>query len=401
MKKLFLSALLVGLFLMPASVSAQNEQRETSHWSLGVRGGGTYFRVSPNATEYVDNMSWGIGGVLEYTINPLWGFGLSVDLLNFNRGDGIFGGDDMLGRTIDVGAFGSINLLNLLSPNRTGWRRGGIYATFGGGAAFYNAEVVSNQDINVDGTGIFSMVGLGVEVPLGNTFALFGEGQFRSYALVNDQLGGLHSFKNDAFLANIGLRMKFNANRKDHVRNMRPVTPEDEIAALRRDLRQVQDQANKTVSDVQNLDRRVNDDKRQQDAENQRLQREIDELKRQLEALKNQQTVVFSNIEFQFDSHELKPTSFATLDRIAADLRNDSNWTKLILTGHTDNIGSNAVNQRLSVRRAETIKAYLVQQGVPANKIETVGRGAEQPIATNNTREGRQQNRRVEFQLSR
>jgi len=97
MKKLVLSALLAGLFLIPTTnVSAQNEQKETSHWSLGVRGGGTYFRVSPNAGDILENMSWGLGGVLEYTINPLWGLGLSVDFLNFNRGD------DMLGRTIDA-----------------------------------------------------------------------------------------------------------------------------------------------------------------------------------------------------------------------------------------------------------------------------------------------------------
>jgi len=395
MKKLFLSALLVGLFLIPTTnVSAQNENRETSHWSLGVRGGGTYFRVSPNAGDHMENMSWGVGGVLEYGINPLWGFGLSVDLLNFNRGD------DMPGRTIDAGLFGSVNLLNLLSPNRTGWRRGGVYFNLGGGLGFYNSEVVS-QDIHVDGIAHFGLIGLGIEIPLGNTFALFGEGQYRRYAMSDDHLGGLPSHKNDAYFASLGLRMKFNANRRDHVRNTRPATYRDEINALRSDLRQLQGQADKTASDVNNLDRRVNDDRRQQDATNQHLQNEIDELRRELEALRNQQVVVFSNIEFQFDSHQLKPTSFAALDRIAADLRNDTNWTKLTLTGHTDNVGSNAVNQRLSVRRAEAVKAYLVQQGVPASKIEVVGRGAEQPIATNNTREGRAQNRRVEFQLSR
>ena len=401
MKKLVLSALLAGLFLIPTThVSAQNERKETSHWSLGIMGSGNYFRVSPNASDYLENMSWGLGGVLEYTINPLWGLGLRVDYLNYNRGDGIFGGDDMLGRTIDAGLFGSVNLLNLLSPNRSGWRRGGIYFNLGGGLAFYNAEVVS-QDINVESHALFSMVGLGIEVPLGNTFALFGEGQYRRYATQEDNLGGLASPKNDALVASLGLRIKFNANRKDHVRNMRPATYQDAINALRSDLQQLQNQANRTASNVDNLDRRVNDDKRQQDATNQRLQREIDELRRALEALKNQQVVVFSNIEFRFDSHELKPTSFATLDRIAADLRNDSNWTRLTLTGHTDNIGPSAVNQRLSVRRAETVRAYLVQQGIPASKIEVVGRGAEQPVASNNTAAGRQQNRRVEFQLSR
>ena len=391
MKKLVLSALLVGLFLIPiTNVSAQNEQKETSHWSLGIRGGGTYFRVAPNTGNYLENMSWGAGGVLEYSINPLWGLGMSVDLLNYNRGDD-------LGKTIDAGVFGSVNLLNLLSPNRSGWRRGGIYFNLGGGVGFYNTE----GRIESDGSSIFSSTGLAVEVPLGNTFALFSEGNYRRYATTDDNMGGLGApGKNDAFYVTLGLRVKFNANKKDHVRNTRPATDQDAINALRRDLQQLQSQADKTASDVDNLDRRVNDDKRQQDATNQRLQREIDELKKALEALKNQQVVVFSNIEFRFDSHELKPTSFATLDRIAADLKNDSNWTKLTLTGHTDNIGPNAVNQRLSLARAESVKAYLVQQGIPANKIEVVGHGADRPVAPNNTAAGRQQNRRVEFQLS-
>jgi len=97
MKKLILSAVLVGLFIAPTTnLSAQEAARETSHWSLGIRGGGTYFRVSPNAHDYFENSSWGVGGVLEYTINPLWGFGLSVDWLNYNCGENLPGRGEAL-----------------------------------------------------------------------------------------------------------------------------------------------------------------------------------------------------------------------------------------------------------------------------------------------------------------
>jgi len=407
MKKLVLSVLLTGLFLIPTTnVSAQSaqtidEQRETSHWSFGVRGGGTYFRVSPNAGDYVENMSWGLGGVLEYTINPLWGFGLSVDFLNFNRGD------DMPGRTIDAGLFSSVNLLNLLSPNRTGWRRGGIYANVGGGVAFYNSEVVS-RDLNVDGTGVFGMIGLGVEVPLGNTFALFGEGQYRSYTMVHDRLGGDPSFKNDAFLATLGLRMKINANRKDHVRNTRPVTPQEDIAMLMNELQRLQEQADRTALDVESLLNSMNNDIRQQERINRDLRNDIESLRRTVRDLDSKKannaanTAMTNNIEFRFGSTtELTESSLTVLDQIAAELKADSNWTKLMLVGHTDNVGPIAVNKRISLERAETIKAHLVQRGVDTSKIETIGLGPEQPIASNDTREGRQQNRRVEFQLSR
>jgi outer membrane protein OmpA-like peptidoglycan-associated protein len=69
------------------------------------------------------------------------------------------------------------------------------------------------------------------------------------------------------------------------------------------------------------------------------------------------------------------------------------------VTGHTDNVGSRETNVTLSKRRAEAVKAYLMKRGVEADRIETLGEGPDSPITTNNTRQGRQQNRRIEFQI--
>ena len=71
----------------------------------------------------------------------------------------------------------------------------------------------------------------------------------------------------------------------------------------------------------------------------------------------------------------------------------------LKLSGHTDNVGSKARNLALSRERAESVKAYLVGKGVNASKIEAVGYGMTQPIASNKTAAGRQKNRRVEFTI--
>jgi outer membrane protein OmpA-like peptidoglycan-associated protein len=254
----------------------------------------------------------------------------------------------------------------------------------------------------VDGHALFSMVGIGVEIPLGNTFALFGEGQYRKYATMDDNLGGAMSHKNDALYAALGLRVKFGANSRNHVRNMKPFTDQDAIDALRRDLRQVEDRVNTTSNNVDNLNRRVNDEARQQQENNAAQQREIDQLRRDLDALQNQQQpVAMSNIEFRFDSSELTAGSMPALEQIARELNANQNWSRLTISGHTDNVGPDAVNQRLSVARAESVKRELVRLGVPANKIETVGAGEANPVASNATLAGRQQNRRVEFQLSR
>lgn len=70
----------------------------------------------------------------------------------------------------------------------------------------------------------------------------------------------------------------------------------------------------------------------------------------------------------------------------------------IIVTGHTDNVGVAAANQRLSLQRAEAVKKYLVGKGVDPNRVYTDGKGASQPIADNRTAEGRAKNRRVEIE---
>lgn len=103
------------------------------------------------------------------------------------------------------------------------------------------------------------------------------------------------------------------------------------------------------------------------------------------------------DLEFDLGKATIRAASFPSLDRVAELLVNKH--FSLKLAGHTDNTGSNTLNMRLSKERAESVKAYLVSKGANASRIEAVGYGSSQPIATNDTPEGRQQNRRVEFTL--
>ncbi len=104
-----------------------------------------------------------------------------------------------------------------------------------------------------------------------------------------------------------------------------------------------------------------------------------------------------SNLEFDLGKATIRSKSYTTLNRVAA-LLVEKNFS-LKLAGHTDNTGSRELNMRLSKERAESVKAYLVSQGANASRIEATGYGPDQPIATNKTAAGRQQNRRVEFTL--
>jgi OOP family OmpA-OmpF porin len=101
---------------------------------------------------------------------------------------------------------------------------------------------------------------------------------------------------------------------------------------------------------------------------------------------------------FDFDKYVLKPEGRAKLDDLVSKIK-DVNLEVIIAVGHTDSIGSQAYNQKLSVRRAEAVKAYLVSKGIEKNRIYTEGKGKTQPVADNRTAEGRAKNRRVEIEV--
>jgi OOP family OmpA-OmpF porin len=101
---------------------------------------------------------------------------------------------------------------------------------------------------------------------------------------------------------------------------------------------------------------------------------------------------------FDFDKSVVKPEGKVVLDRLA-DQAKSMNLEVVVAVGHADWTGPAAYNQKLSERRAEAVKAYLVSKGIPAGKVYTEGKGETQPIADNKTREGRAQNRRVEVEV--
>lgn len=94
----------------------------------------------------------------------------------------------------------------------------------------------------------------------------------------------------------------------------------------------------------------------------------------------------------------LKPEARAKLDDLVAKT-SGVNLEVIIAVGHTDSDGSDAYNQKLSVSRAEAVKAYLVSKGVERNRVYTEGKGEKQPVADNKTKEGKAKNRRVEIEV--
>ena len=101
---------------------------------------------------------------------------------------------------------------------------------------------------------------------------------------------------------------------------------------------------------------------------------------------------------FDFDKAQIKPQGKTQLDGLLTQLKS-LNWTAMKVVGHTDSTGPAAYNQGLSERRAESVKSYLVGQGLPAAAIQASGQGESKPVADNATAAGRAQNRRVEVEV--
>ncbi len=97
---------------------------------------------------------------------------------------------------------------------------------------------------------------------------------------------------------------------------------------------------------------------------------------------------------------ELLPAARDQLDQVAAALKDQGDVKPMVVEGYTDSVGSEATNQKLSKDRAESVRAYLVSEGVPSDKITSVGKGKANPVASNDTPEGRANNRRVEIVVS-
>jgi outer membrane protein OmpA-like peptidoglycan-associated protein len=94
---------------------------------------------------------------------------------------------------------------------------------------------------------------------------------------------------------------------------------------------------------------------------------------------------------------ELLPAARDQLDQVAIALKDQGSLKPMVVEGYTDSVGSDATNQKLSKDRAESVRAYLVSKGVPSDKITSVGKGKANPVASNDTPEGRANNRRVEI----
>ena len=131
---------------------------------------------------------------------------------------------------------------------------------------------------------------------------------------------------------------------------------------------------------------------------------EAREMERQLQELQAERTargvvLTLSDVLFETDRAELLAGAYSAIDRIVEFLQ-DNPERRLLIEGHTDSTGAESYNEDLSRRRAEAVRAALIERGIARDRLETRGLGEAYPVASNDTAAGRQQNRRVEIVVS-
>jgi outer membrane protein OmpA-like peptidoglycan-associated protein len=120
----------------------------------------------------------------------------------------------------------------------------------------------------------------------------------------------------------------------------------------------------------------------------------VKDLKVELVPIASGEEFVFENVFFDFDSFELKQESLSSLRRLHRFLRENSK-VSILITGHTDNLGSDEYNLKLSLQRAQSVQNYLVKEGVKPDRIKVAGKGFREPMVPNTNPGNQAKNRRI------
>jgi len=442
MKKLFCMVCMVGIV---AIISAQEVTRvglvlaeqesciaiPVSHWSFGIKTGVSKYMIPPDAPNESDRLKWMFAGVIDYTINPFIGIGIEFDNNDYSRPYTYAGHTgEFKGGTNDFILNGSLNISNALAPFRSGsWKNLNIYGDVGGGVSLYhyynyykiNGVITDVGGDRVNNTARMGKLGLNAEFTLSETINLSLAGQYNQYYSRN--MSGATALRNcDAMIFTLGLRYKLGSKESKHARNInlceyspKPVPTtvnktyiKGETQETLKHLKTIQNENAAMKQKALKLEQEAKDAEKtaiqkKLTTENVSLQQKLKKMEEDLKELSNQKEGVVNmsleNIEFKTGSNILTTSSNDILEQVASILNNNTVWTTLTVSGHTDNVGSDASNLKLSQGRALSVKKYLVSKGVPTSKIVTMGWGESDPIATNETPEGRQMNRRVEFEI--
>ncbi|TVQ04941.1 MAG: hypothetical protein EA359_04490 [Balneolaceae bacterium] len=407
-----LIAALVASLVIVSPVEAQDNE-EPNRLSIGLFGGITIGHMNIG-TEYDPTFGFN----LRYAANPTFAIQTNFQFGEFTSSDedGINNEGNWYDRHftnsyIKSSVSSHINLLRMLGSTSETIN---LYANVGLGLIYNDVETsMGNPQLNHSeeyrgedhsNIDLFGVLGAGVRVNLGRRLDLFAQYDFN---VANSDLIDGHRTRPDREIDNFkrtsdswssltaGLQIKFGSSDRDA--DWHTYTPGLDT----RRFSALEDR-------VSNIDERVHDNTARID-ENERhiraLQERMDEFERRLNNLEQLvadmdrvDLTIDSDILFAFDSSVIREAAKPTLAKVVRALARHSEKT-LHVEGHTCDIGSESYNQGLSERRAASVKRFLVESGIDANRITTAGRGELNPLVPNTTEEARRLNRRVEMTI--
>jgi outer membrane protein OmpA-like peptidoglycan-associated protein len=384
--------MLCGMLFIQNNVSAQ--QNEYSHWSLDLK-------IGANKAEYVggiitkQGLGLTFGAELERTFNPLWGLALGYTYLGYSHANVDASAHEFTG-------LASLNFANLVERYRRGnWQRLNVYGRLGAGLSRYSA---TNS-----GTTIVIPIGASIEYNITPRVAISLNGDRRWH--MSSTMGFVNPVQDRPvfWAATVGLRFKFGKKSRPHVRNTSITNYEAPYITSFYDDTPVQeriDSNEEAINQLQEQLDKTNDDLNKANANLNKTNADLNKAKEKIAAYNSAPnkpslnpyitpTLRFENVEYRLNSYELLPSFQRSLDDLVAILKEYPD-VKIEVVGHTDDSGEPAFNELLSLKRAATVKDYLMEKGVEATRIKAKGVADAHPIAPNTTLEGRQKNRRIE-----
>ncbi len=418
---------------MNSDTTKRFEKKSFRTWSIGLNGGMlthfTPFNNASNGDFRTPEETWGYGAYLKKQILPA--FGIQADFMagkvrgyQANSLPSPTVAQNNSSFTTNIEYAGSVSGNFTIANMSLNHKRSALspYFTAGAGYMSYspNVQGVAGNEGGYYRQNYFVPVGAGLKFGLSKTINI--DLGYNVYFMKTPTFDGVRGANNDRFsYAHAGLELSLGRKKSSQLANYSPIAAlREESAAESAELKNMLATSEQNrLRDQQAAQAQYNKDLGDDDADG--VANKFDKCPGtpagtavdgsgcalpvnkpdvKVYVTEEDKKVVrdaISNLEFDLGKATIRAHSLPSLDRVA-DLLVTKNFS-LKLAGHTDNTGSAALNLALSKARAEAIRQYLVSKGANASRIEATGYGSTQPIATNKTAAGRQQNRRVEFSL--
>lgn len=419
---------------------AQNtvEKNDTCHWSVQIHGG---FNRMNNLRDYNHGIcgNWCLqpmfGAQAEYTFTQYWGLGFDF---TYDKNKQTWYNENLY----DFSIFASVNVSNLLAPHRI-WDKFSAYVNFGFGTsvsswkdAYYIEDDIKHEigddhmwtrpfiepGLNLEynfneylaaGININAMVGLG-EITNTTNNSIFhpttsgGKALYQGGIELRYKFGGIRNIRNMALTeeCNCGdeLRDQLDLiNKQASKMDSIAAAQNERIAKLAAENESLKETVNKQQANISHLDSLSKEIANNENkviggnSDNKVVNRAngtSGPTEQEIHLIKT----YLSDLRFETNKAVIKKQSYSALDKLADLIGDHSEWN-VMLSGYTDNTGDETKNLKLSESRAAAVKAYLVKKGIQSSRIQAVGYGSQNPIASNDTPEGREKNRRVELFL--